>query len=46
MLRSDEPETEYENVYLNNIDKIADVQTRFDENMKKRENLLKEYKDK
>ena len=46
LLKSDEPETEYENIYLNNIDKIVDVQKRFDENMKKRENLLKEYEDK
>ena len=37
LLKSDEPETEYENIYLNNIDKIVYVQKRFDENMKKRE---------
>ena len=46
LLRSDEAETEYENVYSNNIEKILEVQKRFDENMKKRENLLKEIEDK
>ena len=46
MLKSEEPETEYENVYTENIDKILYVQKRFHENMKKRENLLKDNEDK
>ena len=41
-LNSEKPESEYENVYTNDVRKIHTVYKRFDDNMKKRENLIKE----
>ena len=41
-LNSEKPESEYENVYTNDVQKIQTVYKRFDDNMKKRENLMKE----
>ena len=41
-LNSEKPESDYENVYTNDINKVHTVYKRFDENMKKRENLMKE----
>ena len=41
-LNSEKPESEYENVYTNDVMKIHTVYKRFDDNMKKRENLIKE----
>ena len=42
-LNSEKPESDYENVYTNDINKVHTVYKRFDENMKKRENLMKEH---
>ena len=40
MLNCDIPSTEYEYIYSDNLKKIYEVYTRFDENMNKRENII------
>ena len=42
-LNSEKPESDYENVYTKDINKVHTVYKRFDENMKRRENLMKEH---
>ena len=42
-LNGEKPESDYKNVYTKDINKAHTVYKRFDENMKRRENLMKEH---
>ena len=42
-LNSEKPESDYENVYTNDINKVHTVYKRFDENMKRRKNLMRKW---